>query len=67
MDDLLKYLNETPGATAYLDVFEEEPYNDKTAQLPNLFKSSHIAGVYKNIDQEIIGFTQTVIQNFVNL
>lgn len=43
-EDLFKFLQETPLASAALDVFEEEPTtNKKLLQLPNIFATPHVA------------------------
>lgn len=64
--ELLKVLNENKSATAYLDVFESEPYQDgQFNKLENLVTSSHIAGVSKSLDQLIIKFELEVLSNFL--
>ncbi len=63
--DLLNVLNKRPEAFAILDVFEREPCDFQQFNgLKNISLSSHIAGVYKNIDSMTIDFNTTVIKNF---
>lgn len=61
---LIEFLINNPNAKAYLDVFEKEPFTDKWNLISNAFKSSHIAGVYGNIDQNTILFETRVVQDF---
>jgi D-3-phosphoglycerate dehydrogenase len=68
MDDLVSTLEKRPLATAYLDVFEKEPANfSHYAHLNNLKTTSHIAGVYKNIDQKTLSFEDQIITDFLKL
>jgi D-3-phosphoglycerate dehydrogenase len=63
--DLINVLSKRPEAFAVLDVFEQEPCDFKQfSGLKNISVSSHIAGVYKNIDSMTIDFNTTVIKNF---
>lgn len=65
--DLVSFLKMNPGSFAFLDVFENEPYRQPKDFWPkNCFKTSHIAGVYKNLDEEIINFEKSVINLFIN-
>lgn len=65
-EDLLKTLANNPKATAYLDVFENEPFEENLFKdIPNLFCSSHVAGVSENLDQIIIEFEVEVIKTFI--
>lgn len=53
---------------AYLDVFEQEPFDIKALeQIPNCIATSHIAGVYQQIATDIIKFEVDVINDFINL
>jgi len=68
-EDLLSILATRPSAYAVLDVFEKEPADfqalyKKTHQLK---LSSHIAGVYKNIDHSTAEFEAKVISDFFKL
>lgn len=66
--DLVNFLAANDQAFAVLDVFEEEP-NDFLAfkNLTNIKLTSHVAGVYKNIDQHTILFEVMVLEDFLTL
>ena len=66
--DLINFLKANEEAYAVLDVFEKEPNNflDFTGLL-NIKLTSHIAGVYKNIDLHTINFEKTVVKDFLEL
>jgi D-3-phosphoglycerate dehydrogenase len=66
-EDLCDFLRENPKSHAYLDVFFEEPADfTKFSHLKNLTPSSHLAGVYKNISNEVLEFEKTVIKDFTS-
>lgn len=65
---LINYLKSSPKSKVYLDVFEKEPCEfEKFLFHPHIKLSSHIAGVYEDIDQVIIEHENDVIQNFIEL
>ncbi len=66
--DLVNFLSANDKAFAVLDVFEQEP-NDfsEFKSLTNIKLTSHIAGVYKNIDQQTIKFETQVVKDFLEL
>ena len=65
---LLSYLESNPNNKVYLDVFETEPANFSVfSKFPNVYLSSHIAGVYKGIDDAIISYEYNLIDSFINL
>jgi D-3-phosphoglycerate dehydrogenase len=65
-EDLIHFLKVNKNAFAFLDVFETEPFNPSLGMdLNNLNKTSHIAGVYKNLSHDIISFEYFVIKNFI--
>lgn len=66
--DLINYLSANDEAFAVLDVFEKEP-NDfsEFKSLKNVLLTSHIAGVFKNIDQHTIDFEVSVMNDFLTL
>jgi D-3-phosphoglycerate dehydrogenase len=65
--DLIESLLKNQDACAYIDVFENEPKDFKEfANIPNLHTTSHIAGVYTDINKRIVEFETNTIQNFVN-
>jgi D-3-phosphoglycerate dehydrogenase len=67
-DELLTVLRERPTANCYLDVFEKEPADFTAfAHINNLKLSSHIAGVYANIDRVTADYVAQVIFDFQNL
>ena len=64
---LLHFLDNNPQAFAFLDVQEKEPPTlKKFLNLNNISTSSHVAGVYKNIEQNIINFEYTIIKKFAH-
>ena len=63
-EDLFEFLKDQPQSAAYLDVFQTEPFNEKIP-LKNLFRSSHIAGVFTGLDQSILDFEKKVLQHFI--
>lgn len=64
--DLRSYLLSHPEAFAFLDVFENEPFTEDWHHFPQVWKTSHIAGVFKNLDQKILDFEIEVIKDFLN-
>jgi phosphoglycerate dehydrogenase-like enzyme len=65
-EDLLTFLQANPKSHAYLDVFEKEPTPLEELNLANLSLTSHIAGVFDNLDDSIIKFEKRVIADFKN-
>lgn len=66
--DLKTILKAKPEAFAVLDVFEQEPFDfNEFEDLKNVTLTSHIAGVFKNIDHVTVAFEQEVISDFINL
>ncbi len=65
---LINFLGAHPKAIAYLDVYENEP-NDLSqfSKLKNIKLTSHIAGVYDGIDDQIISFECQVIEDMLTL
>ncbi|HXH30457.1 MAG TPA: NAD(P)-dependent oxidoreductase [Bacteriovoracaceae bacterium] len=66
-ESLRSYLLAHPRAFAFLDVFEEEPFNQDWHAFPQVWKTSHIAGVDQDLDQKIIAFSHDVLKDFLNL
>lgn len=65
--DLKDYLARHSDASAYLDVFAEEPFGEEWINTPQVIKSSHIAGVYQELDSALIDYEYKVLENFLNL
>jgi D-3-phosphoglycerate dehydrogenase len=66
--DLIKWLKLNPMASAYLDVFEQEPSDFKCFELVNnCYFSSHVAGVHNNLERDMIDFIYQAINNFLRL
>ncbi|MEA9356302.1 NAD(P)-dependent oxidoreductase [Bacteriovorax sp. PP10] len=66
--DLVNFLKANDEAYAVLDVFEKEPNNfTDFVDLTNIKLTSHIAGVYKNIDLHTIDFETEVVSDFLEL
>lgn len=63
---LLNFLSTHPKATAYLDVFEKEPLENEFEGIPNAFLSSHIAGVYSDLDKNIALYVKQVAEDYLN-
>lgn len=62
---LRTFLKTHPQAQAFLDVFEEEPFGGDWEREERVWKTSHIAGVYSELDQAIIDFGAQVLGDFV--
>ena len=64
---LIKFLKDFPNSFAYLDVYEEEPADFSAfSKIPNISTTSHIAGVFNGLDQQIISFNFNIIQDFIH-
>lgn len=67
-DDLIEYLKNDKQAFAFLDVFENEPFAlENISSLENIHLSSHIAGVFSELEQQMLNFERKVIQDFLTL
>lgn len=64
---LKTYLMEHPGSFAFLDVFEKEPFSEAWHDFPQVWKTSHIAGVEEKLDQKILAFEETVLRDYLEL
>jgi D-3-phosphoglycerate dehydrogenase len=62
---LKNYLLSNPNSFAYLDVFEKEPFGEEWHGFPQVWKTSHIAGVEKNLDIKILEFEKNVLEHFL--
>jgi len=63
--DLISFLYKHPRSYAYLDVFEKEPRElPELESLPNVKLTSHVAGVFDQLDQAIIHFEKSVLEDF---
>jgi D-3-phosphoglycerate dehydrogenase len=61
--DLEQFLINNPGAFAYLDVFEDEPFRPSDlSNLKNINKTSHIAGVSMSLNNDIIQYEYHLVQ-----
>jgi D-3-phosphoglycerate dehydrogenase / 2-oxoglutarate reductase len=65
-NDLIDFLKKNGNAFAFLDVFDEEPHDLAFPEITNLFTTSHIAGVFESLDDQIIDFERRVLQDFFN-
>lgn len=61
------FLLSHPKAQAFLDVFETEPFTENWHHFPQVWKTSHIAGVHQGLDQDIISFEEKTLRDFVQL
>lgn len=65
---LESFLQKNKSAKCYLDVFKSEPFPPGYMNgLPNLNKTSHIAGVFQKLNHDIISFEFLVIDDFVKV
>lgn len=64
---LREFLLSHPKAQAFLDVFEKEPFDESWHHFPQVWKTSHIAGVYSELDEGIIKFEERVLADFVKM
>ncbi len=64
---LREFLLTHPEAQAFLDVFEKEPFDESWHSFPQVWKTSHIAGVYSELDEGIIQFEEGVLKDFTTL
>ncbi len=65
--DLLKFLKERPKAFAYLDVFENEPFQSQDFKgISNIHCTSHIAGVTHDLEERLLHFEENVLNRFLN-
>lgn len=64
---LKEFLLSHPKAQAFLDVFEQEPFQETWHHFPQVWKTSHIAGVYSGLDEGIIQFEEKVLRDFTQI
>lgn len=64
---LKSFLLTHPEASAFLDVFEQEPFGEEWHHFPQVWKTSHIAGVHQGLDQGILDFEIRVLKDFIQL
>lgn len=56
-----------PESQAFLDVFENEPFGTEWHHFPQVWKTSHIAGVTTDLDQRILDFEVDVLKNYMSM
>jgi phosphoglycerate dehydrogenase-like enzyme len=64
---LKDYLLTHPRSFAFLDVFEKEPFGEDWHGFPQVWKTSHIAGVEQDLDRRILDFEEAVLTDFLKL
>lgn len=64
---LKEFLQTNPRAFAFLDVFEKEPFGPEWQGHPQVWKTSHIAGVHRDLDQGILDFEASVLKDYMTL
>jgi phosphoglycerate dehydrogenase-like enzyme len=64
---LKEFLLLNPEAMAFLDVFQHEPFEEEWIGFPQVWKTSHIAGVENKLDQKILNFEKEVLEDYINL
>jgi len=63
---LCQWLQAHPHAFAYLDVFAKEPHDFASFKnLPNCQCTSHVAGVFRHLDEKILAFERLVVQKYL--
>jgi phosphoglycerate dehydrogenase-like enzyme len=64
--DLIQFLKKNPKAKAYLDVFEQEPFVARDySEVQNLNRTSHIAGVFNNLKNEMLDFEIKTLTDYM--
>ncbi|MCR9202968.1 MAG: hypothetical protein NXH75_00185 [Halobacteriovoraceae bacterium] len=61
---LINRLQDSPKAFAYLDVFQKEPFDKEFKKLKNVHLTSHIAGVFKELEDKMIQFESGFLEKF---
>lgn len=65
---LFSHLKAKKNAFAYLDVFENEPFNFRDVDhLSNIKLSSHIAGCFTNLDHQLINTIKVILKDHLDL
>ena len=65
---LIETLKKRPNAFAYLDVFENEPFSfDEFKGTFNIKTTSHVAGVYNELEDELIKFCRKAVLDLLTL
>jgi phosphoglycerate dehydrogenase-like enzyme len=64
---LKEFLLTHPQSFAFLDVFEKEPFGEDWHGFPQVWKTSHIAGVEKDLDKKILEFEKFVLEDYLKL
>lgn len=64
---LREFLLTHPKSQAFLDVFENEPFDGSWVNFPQVWKTSHIAGVHADLDEQIIKFEENALSDFVSM
>jgi D-3-phosphoglycerate dehydrogenase len=64
---LKEFLLSHPNAFAFLDVFESEPFTEEWHHFPQVWKTSHVAGVHTHLDQDILKFEYDVLNDYLNI
>jgi D-3-phosphoglycerate dehydrogenase len=64
---LKHFLASHAKAFAFLDVFENEPFSTEWMNMPQVWKTSHIAGVSNCLDKRMLDFEQEVLHDFLEI
>lgn len=64
---LKEFLLTHPDAFAFLDVFEKEPFGEEWHGFPQVWKTSHIAGVEKSLDNKILQFEEAILRDYLGM
>lgn len=64
---LKDFLPSHPKAFAFLDTFQKEPFGSEWHHIPQVWKTSHIAGVDARLDERIIEFEVRILKDWLTL
>jgi len=64
---LREFLLSHPKAQAFLDVFEHEPFDESWHHFPQVWKTSHIAGVYSELNKGVIEFEERTLLDYTSM
>ena len=65
-EDLINWMKKNEKSSAYLDVFNQEPFSPGyMLDMENVNKTSHIAGVYDYLNEDIVKFEKKIVSEFI--
>jgi phosphoglycerate dehydrogenase-like enzyme len=66
-EQALRIFANKSSAKFYLDVFAKEPFHEEWQEQTQICKTSHIAGVHKELEDGILEFTFQTLKDFLEL